>query len=122
MTYLKFVGPRNDPLTASYWYFLENVCLQVSHFIDRKRDELRVRQFMTSLIRYLLSPDRFVVFNSEGCPFLRQPGLLHHDRRANESAWTGSLRSTLITFLPVCCARKTPSDPLCRSRVWKAIG
>lgn len=68
VTYLlEFVGPRTDPLDRELLVFLENVCLQVSHFIDRKRDELRVRQFMTEFDSlFKLSPDGFVVFNSEG--------------------------------------------------------
>lgn len=68
VTYLlEFVGPRTDPPDRELLIFLENVCLQVSHFIDRKRDELRVRQFMTEFDSlFKLSPDGFIVFNSEG--------------------------------------------------------
>ncbi len=64
---LEFTGPRMDPPDAELLQFLEGVCIQVSHFIDRKRDEMRLRQFMTEFDSlFKLSPDGFVVFNSEG--------------------------------------------------------
>ncbi|MBI2732379.1 MAG: GAF domain-containing protein [Aquabacterium sp.] len=44
---------------------LESLCAQVAQFIDRCRDELRVRQFMTEFdCLFKLSPDGFVVFNT----------------------------------------------------------
>ncbi|MFN4265561.1 MAG: ATP-binding protein [Aquabacterium sp.] len=68
VTYLlEFTGPRIDPPDHDLIQLLEVVCIQLSHFIDRKRDELRVRQFMTEFdCLFKLSPDGFVVFNTEG--------------------------------------------------------
>ncbi|MDE2076437.1 MAG: PAS domain S-box protein [Burkholderiales bacterium] len=68
VTYLlEFAGPTAQPLDADLIQLLEGIALQVSHFIDRKRDELRVRQFMTEFDSlFKLSPDGFVVFNAEG--------------------------------------------------------
>lgn len=68
VTYLlEFAGPRMNGLDRESLTMLEGLCAQVSQFIDRRRDELRVRQFMTEFdCLFKLSPDGFVVFNTEG--------------------------------------------------------
>lgn len=68
VTYLlEFVAPCMQALDGESLAMLEGLCAQVSQFIDRRRDELRVRQFMTEFdCLFKLSPDGFVVFNTEG--------------------------------------------------------
>ncbi|HEX5354617.1 MAG TPA: ATP-binding protein [Aquabacterium sp.] len=68
VTYLlEFVAPCMQALDPESLDMLEGLCAQLSQFIDRCRDELRVRQFMTEFdCLFKLSPDGFVVFNTEG--------------------------------------------------------
>jgi PAS domain S-box-containing protein len=68
VTYLlEFVAPCAQAVDSESLEMLEEICAQVSQFIDRRRDELRVRQFMTEFdCLFKLSPDGFVVFNTEG--------------------------------------------------------
>lgn len=116
VTYLlEFVGPRTDPPDRELLVFLENVCLQVSHFIDRKRDELRVRQFMTEFDSlFKLSPDGFVVFNSEGIRSYGNPAFYTMTGLTRERL-DGATEADFDHILATLCAPETP--PLSLSAV-----
>jgi PAS domain S-box-containing protein len=64
---LEFLSPGMAPLDEALTRILEGVCAQVSHFLERKRDEARVHQLMAEFDSlFQLSPDGFIVFNDQG--------------------------------------------------------
>ncbi len=101
---LEFTGPRMDPPDAELLQFLEGVCIQVSRFIDRKRDEMRLRQFMTEFDSlFKLSPDGFVVFNPEGIRSYGNPAFYTMTGLTRERL-DGVTESEFDTILAGLCA------------------